>query len=154
MSVWGISAHIESGEPVVVGIRVSGPRGSLKGKEIFRHRSSANDDWSQKLRALTADLETALRQDRPDALVVRSLDWSPATRREQVARKRYQVDGAILAVARRQVDIVESLSGKELGTVCGSNKKAVMAEASSAFGEDLANAGAAAIGALVMAGQA
>src|SRR6266508_4160377 len=148
MSVWGIFAHIESGEPVVVGVRVNGPRGSLTGKEVFRHRSSPNDDWSQKLRALTAHLETALKQDTPDALVVRSLDYSPATRREEVARRRYQVEGAILAAARRHVEIVDSRSGRELGALCGSKKAAVLAEAAAAFGDELQDAGAAAIGAL------
>lgn len=154
MSVWGISANIEAGEPLVVGIRVKGPRGSLSGSEVFRHRSTPTDDWSQKLRALTAHLETALNQDRPNAIVVRSLDWSPAARREEVARRRYQVDGAILAAARRHVEIVDSRSGRELGTLCGSNKAGVMAEAESAFGADLADAGAAAIGALVLTGEA
>src|SRR5436305_821488 len=119
MSVWGISGHLEAGEPVVVGIWANGPRGSLKGQEVFRHRSSPNDEWSQKLRALTADLETALKRDPPDAFVIRSLDWSPATRREEVARRRYQIDGALLAAARRHVEIVDALSGRELGALCG-----------------------------------
>jgi hypothetical protein len=154
VAVWGISSHIEAGEPVVVGFRVNGPRGSLTGAEVFRHRAVPSDDWAQKLRAMTAHLETVLKQDRPDALVVRSLDWSPATRREAVARKRYQVDGAILSASRRQVEIVESRSGKELGTLCSSSKAAVEAEATSAFGADWKDAGAAAIGALVLAGQA
>jgi hypothetical protein len=59
----------------------------------------------------------------------------------------------ILAAARRHVDIVDSRSGKELGSLCGSNKNAVQAEASAAFGSGLKDAGAAAIGALVLAGQ-
>lgn len=154
MSVWGISSHLESGQPVVVGIRVNGPRRSLSGKEVFRHRSNPNDDWAQKLRAIAADLETVLQRDRPDAVVLRVMDSSPASRREQVARKRYGVDGVILAAARRHVDIVDSRSGKELGSLCGSSKNAVQAEASAAFGGGLKDAGAAAIGALVLVGQA
>jgi hypothetical protein len=154
MSVWGIWSHLEAGEPVVVGIRVNGPRGSMSGAEVFRHRASPSDDWAQKLRAMTADLETALRRDRPDGLVVRALDWSPAARREDFARKRYQLEGAILAAARRHAGIVESRSGRELGSLCRSNKATVEAEASSAFGDRFKEAGAAAIGALVLAGQA
>jgi hypothetical protein len=64
------------------------------------------------------------------------------------------VDGAILVAARRHVEIVESLSGREIGILCGSNKAGVLAEASAAFGDALSDAGAAAIAALILAGQA
>jgi hypothetical protein len=153
MTVWGVSSNLEGGEPLVVAVELQGPRGSLSGGEVFRHRTNPKEDWAQKLRALTADLETTLKRNPPDALVVRAMDWW-AKRKEELTRKRYQIEGAILAAARRHVDPVESKSGKELGNLCGGNKQDVETEAAEAIGEELKEAGAAAIGALVLAGQA
>lgn len=137
----------------MLGVEVEGPRNSMLGREVLRHRSDPNQEWAKKLRSLVADLDTALRGSSPDALVVRSMDWAGA-RRESTARIRYQVEGAILAVASRYVDVVQSRSGREIGDICGSSKQAVDSEASAVFGDQLKEAGAAAIAALVLAEQA
>lgn len=153
MAVWGISSNLEKGEPVVVGVELQGPRGSLAGREVFRHRGDPKEDWAQKLWALTSDLETTLRHQPPEALVVRAMDWAPK-RKEATTRKRYQIEGAILATARRHVERVESRSGRELGDLCDANKAEVEKEAAAVLGDELKEASAAALGALVLAGRA
>lgn len=153
MTAWGIACHIEGGEAVVVAVEIDGPRDGPNGSQVFAHRTNPKDDWPQKLNLLAADLDTQLRRVRPDALVVRSLDWTPS-RREAPTRQRYQVEGAMLAVARRYIELVRGQSGREIGQTCGSTKQAVEDEAEETFGASLRQAGAAAISALVLAEEA
>lgn len=153
MSVWGISVGLEGGEPVVTGMEVTGPRAAMTFKAAFQHRTDPNDDWPLKLRALGDALDTELRKGAPSAVVIRTMDWF-AKRGEKVYRKRYGVDGALLAVLRRHVDRVDAKSGKEIAAVCGARKAEIEAEARAAFGADHVDEGMAAIAALVVAGEA
>jgi hypothetical protein len=158
MSVWGISCGLENGVPVVHAVDVTGPRATLAMKEIWRHRAAAskNKDWSQMLVDLAADLDTALRTAgrtaMPSAIVVRSIDWN-RFQKNTTTQPRHQVDGVIMATARKHVDQVEALSGLQIGARCKSSKDDVVAEARTVVGEALAEAGAAGIAALVLAGE-
>jgi len=154
VSVWGISVGLEGGEPVITGIEVIGPRTAMTFKEAFRHRTDPNDDWPLKLRALGDALDTELRKGAPSAAVIRTMDWF-AKRGEKVYRRRYGVDGALLAVLRRHIDRVDAKSGKEIASVCGAKRKAeIEDEARAAFGADHVDEGMAAIAALIVAGEA
>lgn len=148
MAVLGIACRLEQGRPIVEGVRFEGKRGSLTGQSVFRHVADSRDDIAQQLRSLSEHLETHLREASYGAVVVRSLDWS-RQRREEMVRKRYQVEGALLAVARRFVDRTESLNGRDTGAVCGSDKRAAEAEAAAIVGEKLKEAGAAALAASI-----
>ena len=137
----------------MIGVQLDGPRFSLSGKEVFRHRTNPKEDWSQKLLGLAADLDTTLRKGPPNALVVRRIDWTQF-RKENVTRARYEIDGTILSTARRHVEIVDSKSGGELGKLCDSDKESLEHEAAQLLGDELKQAVAAGIGALVLVGQA
>jgi Holliday junction resolvasome RuvABC endonuclease subunit len=153
MSVLGISCRVQRGEFEVVGVLAKGPRDSIGAREVFRHRSDPSEDWAQKLRSLTSHLETTLRQLAPDAVVIRALDWI-RNRKEAITRMRYQIDGAILSVARRHVGVVQSHSGKELGALSDTKKAALEEEAAEVLGGDMKEAVAAAIGGLVLVEEA
>ena len=152
MSVWGVAATLEGGV-VVTAIGARGPRAAITFGEVFQHRSDPNDDWPQRLRTLTDALDTQLRLGSPTAAVIRALDWWPR-RGEDVNRKRYGIDGALLSTFRRRVPIVAAMSGRELAVLCGLRKEALIAEARLVFGNDRIEAGCAAIGALILAGEA
>jgi hypothetical protein len=153
VGVWGLGCNIDRGDFIVIGLGVEGPRGAPTAREVFRHRSNAREDWAQKLRSLASDLEAQIRIAPPDAIVLRSLDWAPR-RSEGPTRLRYQVEGALLLTARRHVPVVEGHSGREIGVICGCTKPQIEAEAVAAFGAAARDPGAAALAALVRAGQA
>src|ERR1700730_4993525 len=136
MTAWGIACNIESGDPVVVAVSASGDVEELSGQEVFRHRSVPGEDWAQKLRGIEADLDTAIRRGPPDAIVIRSMDLNKF-HKEGPNRKPYQVEGILLAVARRHTDLVECRTGKEIGEVCGMSKAEAEAKAAAVFGEEL-----------------
>lgn len=151
MKVWGIGCRVIAGQAVVVGLEAEGPRDHAMGRQVFKHKSNPKEDWALKLALLASDLDTELRKSPPDVVVVRSMDHT-VSRRDQITRPRYQIEGVVLAVARRYVTTVEAHSGKEIGVLCDSNKVAVEEEARLRFpGEDV-DAGAAAIAAIVLGG--
>lgn len=152
MAVWGISCHLDRGEPTVVAMSATGPRSSLSGEEVFRHRANPKVTWGEKLRELAAHLEAALFRAKPDAVVVRSMDWTKF-RKESTARPHYQVEGVLLEVATRLGVPTQALSGKEIGKLLGTTKAQAEAEAKVVFTAD-EDAGAAAIAALTIVGQA
>jgi len=151
MKVWGIGCRVMAGQAVVVGLEAEGPRDLATGRRVFRHKSNPKEDWALKLALLASDLDTELRKAPPDAVVVRSMDHTPS-RRDLITRPRYQIEGVVLAVARKYVATVQAHSGKEIGDLCRTSKVAVEEEARLRFpGEDV-DAGAAAIAALVVSG--
>lgn len=152
MAVWGIACRLEAEQPVVVAIEATGPRGALTGREAFRHRANPDISWADKLRELAAHLEASLQRDRPEAIVVRSMDWTKL-RKEAVAKPRYQVEGVLLEVSARLGVPVEAHSGLSIGKLLGTSKAEAEAEAKAAFGSEV-EAGAAAIAALERIGQA
>jgi hypothetical protein len=152
VAVWGIACRLEAEQPVVVAIEATGPRGSLSGREVFRHRANPDVPWAEKLRELAAHLDAALQRARPEAVVVRSMDWT-RFRKESVARPRYQVEGVILEVGSHLGVLVEPHSGKSVGKLLGTTKDAAEDEARLAFGSEV-EAGAAAIAALQRIGKA
>jgi len=152
MAVWGIACRLEAEQPVVVAIEATGPRGALTGREAFRHRANPDVPWAEKLRELAAHLDAALQRGRPDAIVVRSMDWTKL-RREVVAKPRYQVEGVLLEVSARLGVLAEAHSGLAIGKLLGTTKADAEAEAQTAFGSEV-EAGAAAIAALQRIGQA
>jgi len=151
MRVWGIGCHARAGQAIVVALEVEGSRSSPSpGREVFRHKSNPKEDWALKLALLASDLDTELRKAPPDVVVVRSMDHTQS-RRDQTTRPRYQIEGVVLAIARKWVGTVQASSGREIGDICGANKAAVEAEAKLKFPGTDVDAAAAAIAALVIA---
>jgi hypothetical protein len=156
--VWGIACKLDRGAPVVVAVQVTGPRATLSIKRVWGHRATASNkrDWSKQLVDLAADFDTALRTASrtaaPSAIVVRSIDWN-RRQKDTTTRPRHQVDGVLMATARKHVNLVEALSGKQIGTQCGSSKDEVEDEVRAAVAEALVDAGAAGIAGLVLAGE-
>jgi hypothetical protein len=99
---------------------------------------------------LANDLDHELGKLPPAVVVVRAMDWFQA-RRENVARPRIQVEGVLLAVARRVVPVVMAYSGREIGDLCGVSKLEIEAEATRLLGDLDLDAAVAGIGALALA---
>lgn len=153
MTVWGVECHIEAGQPVVTALAVDGPRLSASGSVVFHLRSAPIEDRAQQLRSLAAAFETQLSASLPSAVVIRSIDWNRFTK-ETTTRPRYQVEGVLLAAARRHVELVEAAHGRAIGDILGYSKAAAEAEAAERFGGEHMQAGSAALAALVRAGEA
>lgn len=99
---------------------------------------------------LANDLDHELGKLPPTVVVVRAMDWFQV-RRENVARPRIQVEGVLLAVARRAVPIVVAHSGREIGDLCGVSKPEIEAEAIRLLGDLDRDAAVAGLGALELA---
>lgn len=147
--VWGVAVKIDQGHPVVTGLELSGSAAAPVARAVFLHRCEATDR-ARALMLLANDLEQELAKLTPSVLVVRAMDWFQA-RRENVARPRLQVEGVLLATARRTVADVEAHSGKEIGDLCGLSKVQVEAEAARLAGGFDRDAAVAALGAIAIA---
>lgn len=141
--------RIEQGNPVVTGIEITGSATEPVGRLAFLHRCEATER-AKALMLLANDLEQELKKAPPSVVVVRSMDWFLA-RRENVARPRLQVEGMVLGTARRCVPTVAASSGKEIGDICGSSKKAVEDDAARLLAGLDRDAAAAGLAALVLA---
>jgi hypothetical protein len=139
------------GRPVVVGVLAErNDQGDVVAEEVFRHVADRNDDEASQLRAIADHIESRMRDLAPDVVVVRTVDWFPNSNRE-VARRKYLVEGAATVEVRRHVDVVEALSGREIGGRCGSSKADAESQAVALVGESAKEAGSAAIAALATA---
>jgi hypothetical protein len=152
VTVWGIAARIEAGNPVVVGVELRGTRAAPTGRQVLLHRCESTDR-ARALMLLANDLEHELGKAPPSIVVVRAMDWFQA-RRENVARPRVQVEGVVLAVARRQVPVVVAQSGREIGELCGVSKSKIESEARRLLADLDQDAAAAGLGALALAERA
>lgn len=149
MTVWGMAARIEHGNPVVVGVELTGSRAAPAGRQVFLHRCESTDR-ARALMLLANDLDHELGKVPPAVVVVRAMDWFQA-RRENVARPRIQVEGVLLSIARRVVPVVVALSGREIGDLCEVSKAAIEADATRLLGDLDREAVVAGLGALALA---
>jgi hypothetical protein len=148
VTVWGVVARIERGNPVVVGVELLGSRVAPVGRQVFLHRCESTD-IARALMLLANDLEQELAKNPPTVFVVRSMDWF-RTPHEKHTRARLQVEGVLLAVARKTVPEVASHSGKDLGKLCGCTKVDIEAEATRVLPDLDRDAAVAGLGALVL----
>jgi ketosteroid isomerase-like protein len=151
VTVWGVAARIERGNPVVFGVELSGSRAAPVGRQVFLHRCESTD-MARALMLLANDLEQELAKKPPTVFVVRSMDWF-RTPHEKPTRARLQVEGVLLAVAREAVPTVAAYSGKEIGKLCGCTKSDIEAEATRVLPDLDQDAAMAGLGALVLAEQ-
>ena len=149
MKVWGIGVRIERGNAVVVGVEVTGSRTRPAGRLVLLHRSERTDR-ARALMLLANDMEHELTKSAPSVVVVRALDWFHS-RRENMARPRLQVEGVLLAVARRVVPLVVAHSGREIGDLCGVSKEEIEIEAARVLPDLDLDAAVASLGALALA---
>lgn len=117
---------------------------------MFRHLSDPNEDFALQLSSLALALTSDLPDIAPDAVVVRSMDWSKFVK-SGVQQKKYGTEGVLLATARRSVRLTESLDGRQIGQRAGSTKDEVENRARIIFGDSLVDAGIAALEALRLA---
>jgi hypothetical protein len=149
VTVWGLAVRIDHGNPVVVGVELTGSRAAPTGRQVFLHRCESTDR-ARALMLLANDLDHELGKLPPTVVVVRAMDWFQA-RRENVARPRIQVEGVLIAVARRVVPVVTASSGREIGDLCGVSKAGIEAEATRLLGDLNRDAAVAGLGALALA---
>jgi hypothetical protein len=151
MQVLGIDAHVLKGRAVVAGVLVVREADStISGEKVFEHVANPHDDPAQQLRALVDHLSTELAGRQLEAVVVRAMDWT-RFQREATSRPRYQIEGALLAEARRRVGLVASMNGREIGQLLGVSKAEAEDQARGLVGDEAMIAGAAALAALRLA---
>jgi hypothetical protein len=120
VTVWGVGPRIQDGRPVVTALEL---RGTMKSPEPGRaliHKAESGDT-ARALLLLATFLEAELQKTQPRVVVVRAMDWAP-NRKESVVRPRLQVEGVVIATARRVVENVTVLSGKAIGELLGLSK--------------------------------
>ena len=150
MAVLGVSCAIKDKRPIVLGVLASTENDSVTASEAFRHVSGKQDEQSKQLRELADHLDSVLKQLQPEVVVIHSLDFYKFTSRDTIT-KHARVEGALLAVADRHANHAFTLNGKQIGDRLGSSKAAGEAEAATLVGDELAEAGAAALAALSLA---
>lgn len=123
-----MSCNIISGRPSVVGILIAPNGADLVATQVFQHLSDPNEDQALQLLSLQNALAASLPDVAADAAVVRSPDWSQFTKRA-VLRKKYAVEGVLLATCRNRLRQVRSMDGREIGEIMGSNKAEIEARA-------------------------
>jgi hypothetical protein len=151
--VIGLACRVDQGKANVGLVELERDNGSLLAT-AFTLRPSAHHDLSQQLLNLAADVETRLKDRRPVAIAVATMEnWGGGRRtpHEPSTRLRLRIEGILLATARHFVDSeVPALTGQQMGHECGTDKKSVLAQASDLVGkrDELVDACAAALAAL------
>ncbi len=154
MVVLGISCNVDAGELVVVVLRLMENEDGTRAHElVMQHHTDPGEDHAKKLASVEADLDTVLKKQRDAAVVVvRRMDYSPFKKGiTSEDERRLELQGVVLATARRHVDATHALNGKQIGHACGTDKPGIVAKAKGMFGADLTDAGMAALAALATA---
>jgi hypothetical protein len=147
MTVWGVYCRQEDERPVVMVVSAE-EAGEPRLAEVLNFPASEHDDRASQLHAIARAFATKVKDTRPTAIVVRSLDKMVGRqRKDTVTRLHYQVEGVLLEVSKRNVETVVALNGKEIGQCLGRTKAEVEADAAAILGKDLKEAGAAALAA-------
>src|SRR5216683_3360559 len=147
----GLHCNIHQGRPRVVGVLIRrNAAGELKGAQEFSHLSDAQENFPLQLKNLASALESRLPMLGADGIVVRTMDYSPAIKRQQLAQHS-MVAGVLVASSRRHCDLTRTLTGRDIGSTLGSSKAAAEAQAANLVGDALREAGAAALAALSLA---
>lgn len=153
MPVWGVHCRQEDERPVITVVAVEAT-GEPRLTEVFSYPTDEHDERPDQLHAIARAFATKVKDAKPQVVVVRSLDKMVGRqRKDSVTRLHYQVEGVLLEVARRHVERVSALTGKEIGGVVGRPKAEVEGEAADHVGRDLKEAGGAALAARVLAGR-
>lgn len=151
MRVWGVHCRQEDERPVVIVVSAE-LSGEPKLTEVLRFPASEHDDRAAQLHAIARAFGTKVKDSTPGAIVIRSLDKMVGKqRKDTVTRLHYQVEGVLLEVAKRHVELAIALNGKEIGRHLGRSKAEAEAEAAAAVGKGLKEAGAAALAARALA---
>jgi hypothetical protein len=154
MGSWGIAVHVRLGELAISVAVADGSQEAPSVVRVFGHRSNPGEDWPKKLESLAGFLEPELKATPPDTAVVRTFDHFKGRGLSDAFKKQLQVEGVLLQVLRSRTAAIRVAAGKDIGEMCGGNKAAVEEQASRTFGGEYAEAGAAAIAALVVAARA
>src|SRR2546427_11562765 len=97
----GLHCSIHQGRPRVVGVLIRRTAvGDLEGGQEFSHLSDAQETFPLQLKNLASALESRLPLLGADGIVVRTMDYSPAIKRHQLAQHS-MVAGVLLAGLRR-----------------------------------------------------
>lgn len=136
-------------------MRVVVLEGTLESPALIRattHPGRKQADQPQRLVELMHDLDSLVRDNKPDAVVVRGPDKAPAKPAVATTRTKGQFDGVALAVARETIAVTAELPGVMLGTTCGTSKEEILKKGAQVAGDSsFADAGASALAALVLA---
>ena len=125
MAVLGISCKVDKGRFLVRGVVLNEGRA----EQVFAYRATSAEDEALQLRSLQNALATRLADLHVDAAVVRVADHFKGRGITDGVSRRLHAEGAMLATLRASVELVRALSGREIGTACGSSKDEVLAAA-------------------------
>ena len=147
----GLACSLEAGHPRVRGVLVEFRDGDAVASSVFNHLGNPQTEFAQQLVDLADALRSQLPDISPDAVVIRSIDWTP-NRREEFVQKRYSVEGVLVETARRAVERTFALNGRLVAQRCGGSKEEVEARALALVTDDrLKDAAAAGLAALRLA---
>jgi hypothetical protein len=150
LGLWG---EIERGRPRVAGVAVErDSSGRLRGTLVLQHLSDSNDDLALQLHALSLDLASKLSVLKPDAIVVRTMDYPGVRAKQGIVQLRSNIEGVLLAVGRGECSVVKALRGKDIAAVCGGTKMDIDAQAAKELVAAAPEASAAAMAALTLTG--
>lgn len=153
MTVWGVHCRQEDERPVIT-VVAAPASGEPRLIEAFNFPADEHDERPDQLHAIARAFATKVKDTKPQVVVIRSLDKMVGRqRKDSVTRLHYQVEGVLLEVARRHVECVLALTGKEIGGIVGRPKAVVEAEAAEQVGRHLKEAGGAALAARILAGR-
>lgn len=143
------------GHPIVVAVRLDRGADGLTATKVVDHRPVRHSSWPDKLALVAGEVETLLRIDQPEAVVVKTMEARTpvgAPKLDDASRMRLHVEGVLLLAAQAHAPIVEVLTGQELGRLVGGDKASVEAAATALVGKkkEVMEAAAAALGALAL----
>jgi hypothetical protein len=147
----GLHTTVKDGHPTVNGVVLERQGSDLVGSLEFTWHANPQEDEALQFADLFGAFSSALPSLNVDAVVVRTMDHGPATRRTTELACKYGVQSLLLAVARPTVKRTARLRGIDIGTRCGTDKATVDKQAAGIVGEQLREAGAAAVAAVVWA---
>ncbi|HEY4266854.1 MAG TPA: hypothetical protein VGM94_01560 [Galbitalea sp.] len=149
MSAIGMAVRLKDTRPIATVVEAVGPRTDLRLRTLLVQPPSAADA-ALTLRELMAALNSLRLDDDVSCVVVRSINLFAST--PTVQRTHHQVEGVMLAVSRVTVPRVEALDNQAIARICGSTWEETKASVAS-FETD-PDASAAALAALILAGEA
>jgi hypothetical protein len=151
MRALGLSAQLDGKRFRVTGILadVHAKADDPELSKAFSYVASPNDTEAMQLDKLYRSLESQLPLVKPDAIVIRTMDFTLKPRTDVITR-RGRIEGVLGAASQAACHSTHFLNGRRVGEVCGGSKSDVEHRAATAIGDALKEPGAAALAGLVV----
>jgi hypothetical protein len=146
VSVLGIAVEAKKA-PILRAVVLHEHEGNHVVYDVFSHPAASQQEEELQLVEFGRAMRTHLSTVEVDAIVVRDRDRSPGPTKVDSVRRRALFDGVVVAVCRADCAHTRYLSGKDIGSKAGADKKTTEALAERLFGREFRDAGTAALAA-------